>query len=248
MATEKALAAKRLRRTCAACGKRFDRKVLASGRLSRAAACSDECKKVLVMRRAEWTPEEDKFIHEYANELPWVKFFAEFKRQGTMNGWRRRTGNALARRLYRLGYTKQAEYNLINLCEVARTLGVSRMIPASWVAKGLVPIGYKNPLNGHTYISVEKVHELAQERPDCFAGISYERLYVLFGDQELCESIARDFPVKRGMPRKVFCVTTGKTFGSATEAAKEIFVTRQAITKACRDGSKCLGREYKFAA
>ena len=232
-------------RECKICGQRFKRDLISGGRLSRALTCSPECRRQLYSNWQKWTEPELEFIKEHANDLPWVKFYAEFKRQAGMYGWPPRTEKAFAKRLYEMGYDKQPRYVMIQLPELARMLGVSREVTARWAKKDL-PVGYRNPANGYSYVSIKEVRKFARRNPHKFAGIKYRNLFAVLGDEEFCQHIVDTYPIRPGLSRPVLCITTNKVYKSASDAAKQLNVVRQAITKACRENATCLGYRFKY--
>lgn len=232
-------------RECVICKTKFKRTVLSGNRLSKARACSPECRKKLFANKKLWTPAEEAFIREHANDLPWIKFYAEFKRRQTMNGWPPRTERAFARHVYAMGFDKQPRFVMVQVTQLARLLGISREVPTRWVKQGLA-VGYRNPSNGYTYISFKEVRRFAQIYPHKFAGIKYKNLLTVLDDEEFCRHIVDTYPKRSGCKRPVLCITTGKKYESATQAAKQFNVVRQAITRACRLNATCCGYRFKY--
>lgn len=172
-------------------------------------------------------------------------FYSEFRRQARLYGWPRRTEKAFAKRLYEMGYDKRPRYVMMPLPELARVLCVSREVVARWPKKGL-RVGYRNPANGASYVSLKELKKFAKASPHRFAGLEYKNLFVLLGDEELCQHIVDTYPIRNGVSRRVLCITTNKVYDSAADAARQLKVVRQAITRACRENSTCLGRKFKY--
>lgn len=230
---------------CAICRKIFKREILNNNRLSKARTCSPECRKKLFANKTPWTKAEDEYIKEYANNLPWVKFYGDFKRCQKQEGWPPRTERAFSKRVYQLGFNKQPRFVMVQVTELARLLDISREVPTRWIKQGL-PIGYRNPSNGYTYVSFREVRRFARLHPHKFAGIKYRNLLTVLDDEEFCRYIVKTYPIRPGLKRRVLCITTGKTYDSATDAAKAFHVVRQAINQACRNNGTCCGYRFKY--
>lgn len=227
------------------CNKLFQRKRISSNRLSKANVCSPECRRLLFANRCRWTKKENDYIIEHANDLPFVKFYGDFKRRAGQEGWPPRTARAFRKHINELGFNCKPRYRMICIAELARMLGVSREVIKRWTEEGL-PVGYRNPHNGHCFVSLKEVRSFARLKPHKFAGLKYKDLLTVLDDENFAQDICAKYPKRKGMKKPVLCVTTGRRFESAASAAKHYCVVRQAITKACRSGKTCLGRNFKY--
>jgi DNA-binding transcriptional MerR regulator len=235
----------RPRRECQVCGKLFKRDRVSGNRLSKSLVCSPECRRFLYANKRPWTKEEDDYIIEHANDLPFVKFYGDFKRCAGMKGWPPRTSRAFRKRVNDLGFNSEPRFVMLRISELARMLGVSREVTKRWTEEGL-PVGYRNPQNGHRFVSLKEVRRFARAKPHKFAGIKYKDLLTVLDDEQLAKDILERFPKRNGVSKRVLCITTGRTYDSASAAAKHYCVVRQSITRACRAGGTCIGHRFKY--
>jgi hypothetical protein len=76
---------------------------------------------------------------------------------------------------------------------------------------------------------------LASQQPALFGGIEAERLFALFEDRSLADSIAAAHPCS---PRdfRVRCVESGRTWPSIRQYCRRLSLNRRQVDKAVRNG------------
>jgi hypothetical protein len=238
-------------RNCSICGAEFDIKMMRNGRPSTRKTCSRECSFKFRPTVRPWTKEETETLLDLVQSLPLRRLVKALNMRNRMRGRPDRTTNSIDKKIRSLGYSTRAEIVYYSFSKVARILKVPRNTVAGWKKLTVDPLetyqhnGKKFAFN---YVTKKELLKFAQKRPECFGGVDQIGLGLLLEDADLAREILRQHP-KRPKPayasKRVRCVETGKIYASLGEAARDVYVARQGISKAIRNGHRANGYHFE---
>lgn len=196
-----------------------------------------------------WTAPEVEQLEQLAGDLPRLVAIDRYRRWARRNGFPERTPLAVEAAIHRRGLSLRATGEWITVGLIAETLGVRHDVPDYWVSAGLLPAravgkGQKKP----RYIRRADLVAFARREPARFGGIEVSRLVMLLEDERLAEQIAADHPQRPWHRKALRAVESGRRFATVREAARAMFVTRQALTFALRTGGTCAGFHWEEVA
>lgn len=197
----------------------------------------------------KWTPAELSQLELFAGDLPRATAIRIYRSWATKNGMPRRSNQAIEGTIYRYGLSLRATGQWLTLGGIAGQLGISHDCPQRWVHQGLLSstrIGQTD--RRVNYIRRADLVAFARAYPQALGGIEQSRLMMLLEDEELAEAIATDHPRRPWHRKTVRAVETGRTWPTVRAAAREVFVTRQAITYALRTGGTAAGWHWQEVA
>jgi hypothetical protein len=238
-------------RTCKVCKQKFDVKVMRNGRPSARKTCSQKCSVTNRVSGVTWTQAEIDFLTEHAMATPFHRIVRGYRVWARMNGHNDRTKEAIDHKLRRMGYSTRTEIDFYTFNRLSEMLGLSRYTVAGW--KRLK----ENPLQAYqhdgkrkafNYVSRAEFLKFARNHPECLGGANEIGLQVVLEDVDLAREILRKYP-KRHSPLyesiRVRCIETGKIYPSLGAAARDIYVTRQTLSRAIHVGHRANGLHFE---
>lgn len=193
-----------------------------------------------------WTKAELSQLELLAGDLPRAMVISSYRSWAARNGHPRRSDTAIESATYRHGMSLRATGQWLTLGSVAAMLGVTHDCPNRWVARGLLTtrrIGKRQQLV--SYVRRRDLVAFARAHPQALGGIERGRLMMLLEDEALADAIAEGHTRRPWYRKPVRCVETGRVWPTVRAAAKEVFVTRQAITYALRTRGTAAGWHWE---
>lgn len=190
-----------------------------------------------VMKRTNWTEEEEIFLHLIAEAQPLPDLVTRFNRMAARQGWPERTQASIEVKLRRLGICTKSTLDQVSIGTLANTLGINRSRIRRWIVCGL-PARMLNPTR--RAIALKDLRSFAKLHPQRFYGIEPERLEWIGIDPT---SIPSDTP--QGVRVPMQRLDTGEIYPSITEAACASYVDLRALQAALRDDRPCAGIQWK---
>lgn len=196
-----------------------------------------------------WTRAEVDQLELLAGELPRLVAIERYQRWARKHGHPERSAMAVQAAIHRRGMSLRATGEWITVGLIAKLLSVRHDVPDYWVTAGLLParavgMGQKKP----RYVRRADLVAFARREPRRFGGIPVNRLVMLLEDERLAEWIAAEYPRRPWHRKALRAVESGKRFETVREAAKALYVTRQALTFALRTGGTCAGFHWEEVA
>lgn len=200
------------------------------------------------MTAARWSQVELDHLAEICGDKPGPRLLLAYNIWAGRSGFPKRTEGAMQRKITQLGLTRRVSGEWVGTGVIAEALGVSINTPGRWIAAGLLT-GQRcnNGPRAQRYVRRADLVAFARKRPDLFAGVASSRLVMLLEDEQLADQLAAMPGKRRGQPRPVRCVETGRVFASTKAAADHHFVVRSAITQAIRRNSRAAGHHWCWA-
>lgn len=193
----------------------------------------------------EWSQEERAALEAIAGNVLPRRIYDAYSRWAKKNGYPHRTKQAIGSALSRRKISRLAEGDWVGSSYIASVLGISIDAPQRWAEKNLIESYKHSGKTSRRYFRRSDLVAFAKRNPELLGGISSERLFMLLENEDLAESIARNFPKRRGSGTMVLAVETGQIYDSISAAAREVFVTNQGIQSAIRTGGTCAGYHWK---
>lgn len=238
-------------RTCSICGTEFDIKMMRNGRPSTRKTCSRECSFKFRPSTRPWTQEETDQLLDLVQSLPLKRLVRAFNMWARMRKIPERTAGSIDKRIRKLGYSTRPEIEYYSFSKVAQILKVPRNTVAGWKKLTVDPLetyqhdGKKFAFN---YVTKKELLRFAKKRPECFGGVDQVGLGLLLEDADLAREILRQYPKRpkrKFAEKRVRCIETGRIYGSLGEAARDVFVSRQGISRAIRVGHRANGYHFE---
>jgi hypothetical protein len=233
-------------RACAWCGAEFTPKRRSNRSISPTQTCSRSCATKLA-KNSSWTPAEIELLAGLAGEVPTRELRRRYNNVASRMGFPARSDSAIKSKASRLGYSTTASGKYVAAGELARSLGVPLDTVRHWIRAGFIASRQYRKGSGHHYVKRKAVVELARQRPQLFGGLDRTALMCVLEDEQLVELIASSYDRRPSARRAVRCVETGQQFDSTRDAARAMWVRRQAITFAIRTGGTCAGWHWAWA-
>ena len=130
------------RRRCHFCSQLFTPPIISRNRRSKRVTCSRVCQNSLnreSKKRLWWTAEEVDELKCVANFGPLSYVSERFNQWAASNGYQKRSQNAIAQKLYKMGFRQESLYEYICLSLLARRLGISPHTVIRWPRMALKP-------------------------------------------------------------------------------------------------------------
>jgi len=198
------------------------------------------------MKRRTWSEAEDEFLLGLAGDLPMPLLQMTWTAEAAKRGWKDRNIHALRTRIYRLGCQSTPTGKWMTVSGLLG-LGIHRKTLSDWLTQGVIPSRLTRGRNLR-YFKRSDVRALARREPWRFGGCQADDLFCVLEDRELAERIAADYPYRQGMAIPVRCLDTGRVWPSASEAARAVYCTQQAINDGIREGRRVVGMRWKRVA
>lgn len=150
----------------------------------------------------------------------------------------------MLRRVHVHGYSAKSTGEWIDAAGVGELLGIEGNTVRRWIKNGW--------MRGHHegvkwYVSRKNLRALARARPHLFQGRPASDLNQLLCDHHLAEQLSEHHQrLRQGARSRIKCLDTGRVYPSMADAAKKLFVHRQALSKAMREDRPCLGMRWQF--
>ena len=200
-----------------------------------------------------WTPEEIERVEFLVGDVPPQLLVVCYNNWAKWHGKPTRTLKAIKHICSDLGVSIIPDGKWVRTSCIARMLGISIHAPQYWVERGLILYKQARPKTP-VYIQRSDIRKLAEKSPQLFAGVSYDRLFSLLEDEDLCEYIAANYPVRKmnfkpiHPTKRVRCVELDCVFNTVSEAAKSVYVTHQVLTRAIQKGWRAGGYTWEEAS
>lgn len=235
-------------RVCATCGIRFKLQLISKGRTSTRITCSTQCRtRYYAKQRRRWDEREIQLLKELAESMPLEILVRTFTVQNTQQGFSERSTHSIKNKLSHLGYFFEPKYKYLSTHDLAKTLGVHKNVIKYWVARGLRGTKNRAVTGSPQYFTPENLRKFARDHMAYFGGFKRINLFFALEDEELVNEILTKYPkryVPISQPKRVRCVETGQVYSSQTAAARAIFVTTTAVSRAIRKGHRAGGYHF----
>lgn len=182
-----------------------------------------------------WTTAEADFLEQLAGEVPFPTLVRRMRIAATQHGWHPRTEKAITMRLFEMRLIRRSRHG-----EWTTTFGVGQILQcpgyrvAGWLRQKKVrEILNPRTIGGIRYISRQSWRRLAREMPQVLSGFSADALFLLVEDRELADAVAAQHP-RPISDHRIRCIETGQAWPSCAAAARDLHVTRAAISCAIR--------------
>lgn len=238
-------------RKCSICGTVFDIKIMRNGRPSTRKTCSRECSFKFKPSVTPWTKEETDALLDLVQSLPLKRLVRAHNMWARMNGYKDRTLVSIDKKIRSLGYSTRSEISYYSFNKVAQVLKVPRNTVAGWKKLTVDPLetyqhdGKKFAFN---YVTKKELLKFAKRRPECLGGVDQVGLGLLLEDADLAREILRKYPKRpkrQFKEKRVRCIETGKIYSSLGEAARDMHVVRQGISRAIKVGHRANGYHFE---
>lgn len=235
-------------RFCKVCGLRFKLETISKGRTSTRITCSIKCRtKYYAQQRRAWDEREIQLLKELAESMPLEILVRTFNNQNIDQGYEERSTHSIKNKLNHLGYLFEPSYKYLSTHDLAKALGVHKNIIKYWIARGLRGTKNRAVKGSPQYFTPENVRKFARSHMAYFGGFKRINLFFVLEDEELVDEILTQYPkryVPTCQPKRVRCVETGQIYPSQTAAARAIFVTTTAVSRAIRKGHRAGGYHF----
>lgn len=237
-------------RICSICGAAFDIKIMRNGRPSTRKTCSRECSFKFKPAVRRWEQDEIDMLLELVQSLPLKRLVRAFNIWARTHGYKDRTLQSIDKKIRKFGYSTKPEISYYSFNKVAQILKIPRNTVAGWKKLTVDPLetyqhdGKKFAFN---YVTKKELLKFAKRRPECLGGVDQVGLGLLLEDADLAREILRQYPrrpERQYKEKRVRCIETGKIYGSIGEAARDVYVARQGVSRAIHAGHKANG--YRF--
>ena len=239
------------KRRCKFCSKLFTPPIISRNRRSQRVTCSVTCQNSLnreSKKQLWWTAEEVDELKCVANFGP-LNFVAErYNQWASTNGYQKRSQNAIAQKLYKMGFRQESLYEYICLSLLARRLGISPHTVIRWPRIGLKTVS-RLRRKKKVYTCDRHVLRFARERPQSFGGIPYSKLFSVLGDEALCEHIAKNYPDRPTVchpKRRVVCLNNNVIYPSMRKAADDNHVSVSSVWRSCKEQRPLCGLDFRY--
>ena len=238
-------------RPCSICGTEFDIKMMRNGRPSTRKTCSRECSFKFRPAVRPWAKEEVDELLDLVQSLPLKRLVRAFNIWARTHGYKDRTFGSIDKKIRKLGYSTRAEIMYYSFSKVAEVLKLPRNTVAGWKKLTVDPLetyqhdGKKFAFN---YVTKKELLKFAKKRPECFGGVDQVGLGLLLEDADLAREILRQYPKRperQYKEKRVRCIETGKIYASLGEAARDVYVARQGVSRSIRKGHKANGYHFE---
>jgi transposase len=201
--------------------------------------------------RKRWTPDEHAALMEMVGDYPLDILIKKYQMWANKHDYPSRSPFAIHQRLRRQRVSVIPIGHYLTSGTLAKLLGVSYTTIDRWVARGLLVPSLQQTSSDsehpkrRVYIR-RRIIELARSHPWLFGGTPRDNLFLLLESQRLVDSILEHYPTRFGRDRvKMLCVETGIRYESATAAARAVYVTKNCLTEAARNGTRAGGFHWK---
>lgn len=223
-----------------------------NGRPSIRKTCSRECSFKFRPAVKSWTQEETDELLDLVQSLPLKRLVRAYNMWARMRGYESRTLRGIDKKIRRLGYSTKAEITYYSFSKIAKILKIPRNTVAGWKKLTVNPLEtyqHDGKRFAFNYVTTKELLKFAKRRPECLGGVDQIGLGLLLEDADLAREILRQYP-KRFKPqfaqKRVRCIETGKIYGSIGEAARDMHVVRQGVSKAITDGYRANGFHFEL--
>lgn len=183
-------------------------------------------------------------LFSLAGDMPWTAVVNTYWRWARGQDMPHRTEKALRRRIHINGYSCKSFGAYIDAAAVGQLLGIEGNSVRRWLRLGWLP-GFREGTKW--YVSRQELVRFAKKRPDLFQERPEADLMQLFCDPLLAKELAnRHDRLRNGKRQPIFCVETGRVYGSMAEASEAVYVKRQSLSKAMRRNRPCAGYHWQF--
>lgn len=193
--------------------------------------------------KARWSAEELEILELLAGDCPTPLLVSRYNEMAKASGFQRRTRQSLIKMAFRCNFKLTAVGTYVTTGFIAKTLGISVSTPKRWVERGLLPVvnrAYRR------YIHRKNIRRLALKHPRLFAGISFDRLYDLLEDEDICHYLL-GLKMRRGpICHPVRCVDSGLEFPSFVAAARHYKISPTSVRRAVIRKGTCLGSRWEL--
>lgn len=157
------------------------------------------------------------------------------KTEASRRDWPPRSEKAILLRLRRTGHRGRVRHgSWVTSGGVADILGCPSTRVVKWLScRHILRILRPKRIGTYRYFDREGWRRLAREYPRLLGGFPVERLYALLEDRELAEQIAGTYRTQVGDFR-IRCLETGRVWPNACAAARDLHISRAAISLAIR--------------
>lgn len=194
----------------------------------------------------KWSERENEMLFSLTGDMPWSAVVKAYHRWATAEKFPYRTEKALLRRVHVYGYSAKAVGEWLDPPAIGQLLGIGGNQVRRWIVQGWIR-GHQEGVKW--YISRKDLRDLAKRRPDLFQDRPETNLMQLLCDSALAKQLSKSSGrLRLGKGQKIRCLETGRTYNSMADAAEKIFVVRQTLSKAMREGRPCAGYSWKFVA
>ena len=193
-----------------------------------------------------WSPVEVDQLCSLAGDYPWSLVCLYYNQWAKRCGYPVRSESSMQNRLRRSGGSQSSIGHFISTATIFELARISDTTISRWCANGKLK-HYRQGLK--LYVHREALKQLAKDRPEFFAGLTYADLFLLFESEQLAEQLSQ-MPrmIKPGTAVPVRCKETGMRYRCASQAAKAYHVTRSAIHWSIKSGHRAGGVHWECAA
>lgn len=196
--------------------------------------------------RQPWSEAELSQLEMFAGDMPRATAINTYRSWAAKNGMPRRTETAIEGAIYRHGMSLRATGRWLTMSNIAAQLGITHECPQRWVTQGLLSatrIGKCARMV--SYVRRRDLVAFARAHPQSLGGVERSRLVMVLEDEALADAIVANHSRRPWHRKPVRCVESGRIWPTVRAAAKEVFVTRQAITYALRTGGTAGGWHWQ---
>lgn len=197
------------------------------------------------MKPPVWSNVETEALADFAINYPPNRLLQLYNSWAGRNGHPKRSRHAILTKLRRIGVSASPSGDWISSHYIWDVLGVGPDTTQRWTTHYGIAC-HRGSRNARFFCRAD-LQRVASERPETFAGISADRLFLLLEDRSLADAIAAAHPRRAMQPRPVRAIETGWRYPSVRAAAAHIHIARQAIQRAIRTGGTAAGYHWIYA-
>jgi hypothetical protein len=195
-----------------------------------------------------WSQDEIDHLETLTGDVPFAVLVKSMRCAARQHGWPVRSAKSIATRMTRTDQHRRARTG-----EWTSSYGAAEILgcPGSRVNEWIRQPKIREVLDPRVvgtcrYVTRASWRRLARVIPRVLGGFSADALFLLLEDRQLAESVAAQYPQTMGDWR-IRCVETGQIWPSCCAAARELNVSRNAISKAILNARPvwCLGMTFE---
>ena len=193
-----------------------------------------------------WTPAEINYLHELAGDMSRHQLVIAYNEWAAANGYQQRTPKSIYVKAAKLGISLTAIGEVLTTGGIAKTLCINDTTVQGWMVR--YPDLPRKRYGTRYYIRRTSLLTWAKQHPHLFGGLQRSALVQLLNSEQFADYITEHYPSRPvGLEKtaiRIKCIDTGRIYPSISAAARDAFVTYQALSKGITEDRPVCGRHY----
>ena len=168
-----------------------------------------------------WEPEAIAYLETLVTRCDRSRIVSVFNRTARERGWKLRSGPAIKRKLWGMGYLS-IDGPFYPQQQLAKILGIGLQRVYRWSRLQMIPTRRANKKNGvRVYARLQDIRAFILDNPHELAGVKKSGLLYFLEDEKVVDALLEKIPQtnERRRIKRVICNSKGERYASQSEAA-----------------------------